>query len=176
MIDLVLGAAAAGGAVGLAYRAYKKRQDDENEITTTGGGFNFDCNDDADDPAGRTEIAETPEQDPREEQPEDPTPDYVTEDYDGLTDIKGIGDTRAEALGRGHGISSPTDVYYASDESLIAVEGIGEYTVSQIREDIGSVEDEAAGKSDESAESDGTDDESDTSSSTDETESTSSDE
>lgn len=69
-----------------------------------------------------------------------PTPERVTE-KDELTDVKGIGPTRAEALGGG-GYSHPRDLYYSTDENLLDVHGIGPLTVSQIREDIGSVDDE----------------------------------
>lgn len=75
-----------------------------------------------------------------QEPPEDPTPEHV-QAKSGLTDVKGIGPTRAEDLGRA-GFPNPEDLYYASDENLTAVSGIGDLTVSQIREDIGSVEDE----------------------------------
>lgn len=79
-----------------------------------------------------------------------PTPDAVLE-KSGLTAIKGIQDTRAERLGKA-GYSDPADIYYASDENLEDVKGIGPYTVEQIRDDIGSVEDDPNGESDEGQE------------------------
>lgn len=105
------------------------------------------------------------------EEQADPTPDAVAE-KDGLDDIKGVGPTRANSLADA-GFESPEDIYYASDENLEGVHGIGPHAVSQMREDIGSIEDEAEGKSSDSDDSTETDDESDGSSSTDETENSS---
>ena len=53
-----------------------------------------------------------------------------------LTNVKGIGPTRAASF-REEGFENPDDLYYATDEKLTAVEGIGDLTVSQIRDDIG---------------------------------------
>lgn len=53
-----------------------------------------------------------------------------------LTDVKGVGETRAVALVNA-GFGTVEDVYRASDEELEAVDGIGAYTVEQIRSDIG---------------------------------------
>lgn len=86
-------------------------------------------NDDADD------IEDTVSDDVEEQA--DPTPETVQDKSD-LTDVKGVGATRAEALGKA-GFSTPEDLYYASDENLEDVDGIGSYTVEQIRDDIGSV-------------------------------------
>jgi predicted flap endonuclease-1-like 5' DNA nuclease len=87
--------------------------------------------------------------------PPNPTPDEVI-DKSGLTDIKGIQETRAKNLGMA-GFSTPADVYYASDENLEEVDQIGPYTVEQIREDIGSVDDDPNGKSNEEASDDSQD-------------------
>lgn len=72
--------------------------------------------------------------------PSDPTPEVVSE-KSGLIDIKGIGPTRAETL-TDEGFETPEDIYYASDENLEGVNGIGPKAVSQIRDDIGSIGDE----------------------------------
>lgn len=57
-------------------------------------------------------------------------------DADELTDVKGVGETRAEDL-MDAGFVSPNDLYFAKDEDIEAVDGIGPYTVEQIRDDIG---------------------------------------
>lgn len=58
-----------------------------------------------------------------------------------LTDITGVGETRAEALAEA-GFESATDVYMADDEELLDVHGIGPRALSQIRNDIGSADDD----------------------------------
>jgi predicted flap endonuclease-1-like 5' DNA nuclease len=67
----------------------------------------------------------------------DPTPSEVTE-KDSLEDVTGVGPTRATAL-QDAGYDTPADLYYASDENLEAVHGIGPRAVSNIRKDIGGV-------------------------------------
>lgn len=67
-----------------------------------------------------------------------PTPDHIQDIGNNLTEIKGIGDTRAKAFNEA-GYETAADLYYASDENLEAVHGIGSKAVSDIREDIGSV-------------------------------------
>jgi predicted flap endonuclease-1-like 5' DNA nuclease len=61
-------------------------------------------------------------------------------DYDAVTDITGIGATKAEALESEVGVSAPSDVYYASDGTLTDVTGIGPSVVEQIRSDVGGVD------------------------------------
>lgn len=68
----------------------------------------------------------------------EPIPDHVIE-VESVSDIKGIGSTRASELDSA-GFATPADVYFADDEELAEVDGIGPYTVDQIREDIGSPE------------------------------------
>ena len=58
-----------------------------------------------------------------------------------LENVKGIGPTRAESF-REEGFGTPDDLYYATDENLCEVNGIGDLTVSQIRDDIGSVDED----------------------------------
>lgn len=82
----------------------------------------------------------------------DPTPENVREIGENLAAIKGIGATRAENL-RAAGFETAADLYYAGDENLTAVSGIGQYTVDQIREDIGGL-DESASESDDGSQSD----------------------
>lgn len=70
---------------------------------------------------------------------EDTLPPRQVLDVQGITDVKGIQETRAKNL-REAGFTTPADLYYASDENLADVKHIGEYTVEQIREDIGGVD------------------------------------
>lgn len=122
--------------------------DGEAELEFGGGNGVTGCNDPTEDPAYAEDPAPAFE---TEEPPEDPTPEAV-EAKDGLEDVKGVGGTRAEDLADA-GFETPADLYYASDENLLDVHGIGDLTVSQIREDIGSVEDEGNdGESSEEAE------------------------
>lgn len=83
------------------------------------------------------------------EPPADPTPERVQNIGIDTDDITGIGQTRAADLAAA-GYETAADIYYASDENLEAVDGIGSYTVEQIRGDIGPIGDEAdEGKSSE---------------------------
>jgi len=77
------------------------------------------------------------------EEQADPTPEVVAE-KESVEDIKGIGPSRADDLADA-GFDTPEDIYYASDENLEAVTGIGPHAVSQMREDIGSIGDDAEG-------------------------------
>lgn len=88
---------------------------------------------------------------------EDPIPEAV-EEKSGLTDITGIGPTRAENLGKA-GFSNPEDIYFASDSNLTGVHGIGPTAVEQMRDDIGGVDEEGnesndTGESDQESQSD----------------------
>jgi len=58
-----------------------------------------------------------------------------------LSDITGLGETRADDLKKA-GFHTASDIYFAADEDLTAVSGIGDLTVSQIRGDIGGVDEE----------------------------------
>jgi hypothetical protein len=94
-------------------------------------------------------IAEAPDEDPRDENETDPTPDEVAE-RENLADVNGVGPQRAEWL-RGEGYDTPADLYYTTDENLEAVHGFGPKSVGHIRDDIGGVDmDESdAGNSEE---------------------------
>jgi len=79
---------------------------------------------------------------------DEPDNGIITDDNDDnpsgktdLTNVKGIGETRAESF-REEGFGTPDDLYYATDENLCEVNGIGDLTVSQIRDDIGSVDED----------------------------------
>jgi predicted flap endonuclease-1-like 5' DNA nuclease len=162
MVDPVLvgGAVAGVGVLTAAGYAYLSGDDasagvdvdndGDNEVSYTFEGNNnehqaadgLDVGAEADDEAEDTN-ADVEEQ-------ADPTPEVVTE-KSGLTDIKGVGPTRAERLGKA-GFSNPEDIYYASDENLEGVKGIGPHAVSQMREDIDSIEDDTEGNDGESTE------------------------
>lgn len=77
-----------------------------------------------------------------EKAPADPTPDAVAEIGENLVGITGIGPTRADRF-REAGYITGEDIYYASDANLTDVNGIGNYTVEQIRDDIGGIDAEA---------------------------------
>lgn len=137
--ELATAAVVVGGIVAAAAYSY-----------LTGNESSVDLDNDGEDELtfeGEMAVAETSEEDTDDE---DPTPDSVRA-KDGLTDVKGIADTRADALAA-EGFTSPKDLYYASDDNLTSVDGIGPYTVDQIREDIGSVDDSGNSPSDEESE------------------------
>lgn len=164
---IIAGAAVSIVAIGGGVYAYLQR----------GGNVEVDADDDGTPELVLEEAEEEGDfavEDETAEPPEYQAAPEAVRDIEGLSGVKGIGDTRADDLQKA-GYHTASDLYLASDAELAEVHGIGDLTVSQIREDIGSVEDEAAGNSDESNESGETDDESDTSSSTDETESNSAD-
>jgi len=73
-----------------------------------------------------------------DEEDESPNVDIDAED---LVDVKGIAETRAETL-RENDFETPKDLYFATDENIEAVDGFGPHVVRQIREDIGSVDEE----------------------------------
>jgi len=154
MVDPVLvggAAAVAGVAIAAAY-AYLSGEDSSAGVDIDNDGedevdYTFEGTDSEDEehrldgaepdsqPEDAGSIEDTVSDDVDEQA--DPTPEAV-QDKSGLTDVKGVGSTRAEALGKA-GFSTPEDLYYASDENLTDVDGIGSYTVEQIRDDIGSV-------------------------------------
>lgn len=120
VVEIAAAVTALAAAAG-AY-AYRKRGGSEPDHDVAAPGDECEVEDSAD-PIEHTVTVEPD------------VPDVVTE-KNGLTDIKGIGATRAEAIGKA-GFSDPEDVYFATDEELTDIEGIGEYTVEQIRDDIG---------------------------------------
>jgi predicted flap endonuclease-1-like 5' DNA nuclease len=137
MMDAVIaGAVVTGGAVvAAAVYAYVTGNDASVDVDGDGegelefeGSDTTDCDGDTKkiDDDGGTETLEVPPADVRE---------IGTE----LTAVKGIGDTRADALEE-DGFYTAADLYFASDDELADVHGIGELTVSQIRDDIGSAD------------------------------------
>jgi predicted flap endonuclease-1-like 5' DNA nuclease len=82
-------------------------------------------------------------------------PDEVA-DKDGLTDVKGIGESRAEAF-VDEGYRTVADLYYASGENLTNVDGIGDRAVQYIREDIGGIDYGDDTEEDDTDEEDGND-------------------
>lgn len=157
MVDPALVGGAITGAAIISAAAYSYFSGNDASVDTDGDGeaeLEFegnngvvpDCNDDADDPAYVEHSTEDEES---------PVPDEVREIEDMAT-VKGIGDTRADALVEA-GYTSAEDLYVAADDELTGVDGIGAYTVEQIREDIGSVEGNDGGESTEEAEADSQD-------------------
>lgn len=135
-----VGAVAIGAAAAYSYFT--------GESTSAEVDLDDDGNDEIDVEFGGDENDEVAKGEPAEVQ--NPTPDEVL-DKSGLTDVKGIQATRAENL-RDAGYSEPADLYYASDENLEEVKQIGPYTVEQIRDDIGGIDHDPNGKSNETAE------------------------
>jgi len=80
---------------------------------------------------------------------DEPENDYETEptttavgpdlDAEELEDVTGIGPTRAATF-EDNGYVTPEDLYYASDDNLLDVDGIGPRALGQIRGDIGGVD------------------------------------
>jgi len=77
---------------------------------------------------------------------------------DELEDVTGIGPTRAATF-EDNGYTTPSDLYYASDDNLLDVDGIGPRALGQIRDDIGGVdyepEEDDADETSDADESDG---------------------
>lgn len=149
MVDptlIALGVAAVAGVAIAAGYSYFTGED------ATAG---IDVDQDGEDDLSYTfEGAEdTHEDEPREF---DVAPEDVRAIGTALHKITGIGDTRADDLKKA-GFHTASDIYFAADDDLKEVSGIGDLTVSQIRDDIGSVDDE--GNSEESDESGGKSDE-----------------
>jgi predicted flap endonuclease-1-like 5' DNA nuclease len=67
-------------------------------------------------------------------------PDAVVEAGEDLTEVKGIGPTKAESL-EAVGFETPSELYFASDSELQNATGVGPGVVAQIRDDIGHVDD-----------------------------------
>jgi len=80
-------------------------------------------------------------------------PDEVRDIGTDLAQVTGIGDTRADDLKKA-GFHNASDLYFASDEELTEVSGIGDLTVSQIRGDIGGVDEGNDGESSDSTDTD----------------------
>lgn len=146
MVDpLLIGGAVGAAAIGAAaaYSAY----------TGNDASVSADVDDDGTDeaevefegaqqPAVDKAVEEAKEDDDEDESAENAeAPDVVTE-KDDITEVKGVGDTRADDLAD-EGYETAADLYYASDDNLEAVNGLGPRSVSHIRDDIGSIDDEA---------------------------------
>jgi len=109
-------------------------QSQSTKIETEPSPYNQDPEEDI---TGST-VAETSQTDQSNEAA---TPERVTEIGADLETITGIGPVRAESFTVA-GFDTATDLYYASDSSILDVDGIGDRALSQIRGDIGSVDDE----------------------------------
>lgn len=64
-------------------------------------------------------------------------PEEVHDIGGNLTEITGIGETKADTLVE-EGFETANELYFASDENLTDVTGIGSHVLDQIRGDIGS--------------------------------------
>lgn len=156
---IIAGAAVSIVAIGGGVYAYLQR----------GGNVEVDADDD-----GNPELVLEEAEDEGDFAVEDETaepPEYqaapeAVRDIESLSDVKGVGDTRADDLQKA-GYHTASDLYFASDAELAEVHGIGDLTVSQIREDIGSVEGNQTGESTEESQAD-EDTDSDTDDTTDE--------
>lgn len=140
--------------------------DDGNDEVTFEGNNDamFDCNDPTEDPAYRDdEFAPTGTGEADDAEDEDATsfqaaPEAVQDIGTDLAEVTGIGETRADDLQKA-GFHTASDLYFAADEDLTDVSGIGDLTVSQVRGDIGSAEEGNDGESSEGAEEDSQDSE-----------------
>lgn len=104
----------------------------------TGNESSVDMDSDGNDEVtfGGDDTFETEEDEEEESQLDNMfVPDEVA-NVESLTDVTGIGATRAEDL-KASGFHTAVDLYFAADEELKNVHGIGDLTVSQIRDDIG---------------------------------------
>jgi predicted flap endonuclease-1-like 5' DNA nuclease len=68
-------------------------------------------------------------------------PTSVQEIGENLASIRGIGPNRADTF-REAGFDTATDIWFASDNSILDVHGIGDRALKQIRSDIGSFDGE----------------------------------
>jgi predicted flap endonuclease-1-like 5' DNA nuclease len=102
----------------------------------TGDSAGADVDDDGEAEVTFEEGATSVNADLDENEGDDGDEPDITFDADSLTDVKGIGSTRAEKLADA-GFEAVSDLYSASDADLTDVNGIGEYTVEQVRDDIG---------------------------------------
>lgn len=66
-------------------------------------------------------------------------PERVKDVGNDLKDITGVGKTRAQTF-KNEGFLAASDLYYASDKTLLDIKGIGDHALSQIRGDIGGVD------------------------------------
>jgi hypothetical protein len=119
--------AGAGASVAIAVVAYVYHR-------VTGEPVQVDVDQDGED------DIELEEGEPFESEPVEETIDYASEaaqEIGGeLAKVKGLGETKAEALVEA-GFEVAEDLYFADDEELLDVTGIGETTVERIREHIG---------------------------------------
>jgi large subunit ribosomal protein L32e len=92
-----------------------------------------EADEDSDDETGESETEES-DVDADEEDDE-----VDVEDYDELTDISGVGDTKAEALVAA-GYETVRDVRAASQDELADVESIGNALAARIKADVGGLE------------------------------------
>ena len=129
MVDpiIALGVAAAAGVAIAAGYAYFTGEDATAGIDVDQDGedeFSYTFEGDEDDHTDKPKEIEV-------------APEDVQSIGTALHNITGIGETRKDDLQKA-GFHTAADIYFAADEELKDVSGIGELTVSQIRDDIGS--------------------------------------
>lgn len=86
----------------------------------------------ANEPVAELEYPDVPPEGPPEGEPE---PDSASAESSTLEDIDGIGPDLAQKLWEA-GYDSPDDLRSASDEELLAIDGLGNAKLKQIREDL----------------------------------------
>lgn len=157
MVDPVLvggAAAVAGVAIAAAY-AYLSGDDASAGVDVDGDGeddvsYTFEGNDSEDESTFGIEEASGTSMD---ETTFEVAPEDVQAIGTELAEVTGIGPTRADDLKKA-GFHNASDLYFASDEELTGVSGIGDLTVSQIRGDIGGVDEGNDGESSDSTDTD----------------------
>jgi|GEM_PF-53401 len=89
---------------------------------------------------GEVTVAETDDESEADETAaEDAADEESTEDYEDLTDISGVGGSKADAL-EDAGYETVDDVRAASQEDLAEVEGVGMALAARIKADVGGLE------------------------------------
>lgn len=158
MIDAIDPAVAGGAvvtasvAVAAAVRHYRKGGTVEADVDGDGDA-EFTMSSPSNDVSTETYSGAT---DPfQSTQPTSPTPERVTDIGGDLAQITGVGPSRAEDL-KGAGFETASDVYYAADENILAINGIGDHALGLIRDDIGGIDYQGNGESSDSTDDDST--------------------
>lgn len=137
------GVVTAAVATAAAIRHYRKGGTVEADIDGDGEADITMSSPSCDDEATET-YEETGES--IETAPQSPTPTRVKEIGGDLDQITGIGPSRSEDL-KAAGFDTAADLYYAADDNITAVSGIGDHALGLIREDIGGIDYEGNGSS-----------------------------
>lgn len=127
-------------AIGAGYAYFTGNEasvdvDGDGEDDITFEGDSNDSNEEESTTEEQTEEATEEQSNPN------PTPAEVQDIGDDLTEVTGVGPTREEALNNAT-YDTAADLYYASDEGLESVHGLGPKAVEDIRADIGGIDEE----------------------------------